>query len=44
MTDVRLTVEQARTIVETMELDMDEEETYQTESFAVYQTNQREHC
>ena len=34
MTDVRLTVEQARTIVETMELDMDEEETYQTESFA----------
>ena len=34
MTDVRLTVEQARTIVETMESDMDEEETYQTESFA----------
>ena len=34
MTDVRLTVEQARTIVETMELDMDETETYRTESFA----------
>lgn len=33
MTDVRLTVEQARTIVETMEADMDQSEEYQTESF-----------
>ncbi len=33
MTDVRLTVEQARTIVETMEADMDQSEDYQTESF-----------
>jgi len=34
MTDVRLTVDQARTIVETMESDMDHTEAYQTESFA----------
>jgi len=33
MTDVRLTVEQARTIVETMEADMEQSEEYQTESF-----------
>jgi len=33
MTDVRLTVEQARTIVETMEADMDQSKEYQTESF-----------
>jgi DNA-binding transcriptional ArsR family regulator len=33
MTDVRLTVEQARTIVEMMEADMDQSEEYQTESF-----------
>ncbi len=33
MTDVRLTVDQARTIVETMEADMDNTEAYQTESF-----------
>ena len=33
MTDVRLTVEQARTIVETMEADMDQTQEYQTESF-----------
>jgi len=34
MTDVRLSVEQARTIVETMEADMDQTEEYQNESFA----------
>ena len=34
MTDVRLTPEQARIIVETMEADMDQTESYQTESFA----------
>lgn len=34
MTDVRLSVEQARAIVETMEVDMDQTEAYQTESFA----------
>ena len=34
MTDVRLTVEQARAIVETMEADMDQTEDYQIESFA----------
>ena len=33
MTDVRLTPEQARIIVETMEADMDQTESYQTESF-----------
>ena len=33
MTDVRLTPEQARIIVETMEADMDQNESYQTESF-----------
>ena len=33
MTDVRLSVEQARTIVEMMEADMDQSEEYQTESF-----------
>ena len=33
MTDVRLTPEQARIIVETMEADMDHTESYQTESF-----------
>mgnify|MGYP006228992907 FL=1 len=33
MTDVRLTPEQARVIVETMEADMDQTESYQTESF-----------
>ena len=33
MTDVRLTSEQARIIVETMEADMDQTESYQTESF-----------
>lgn len=34
MTDVRLSVEQARAIVETMEVDMVQTEAYQTESFA----------
>jgi DNA-binding transcriptional ArsR family regulator len=34
MTDVRLSAEQARAIVETMEVDMDQTEAYQTESFA----------
>ena len=34
MTDVRLTVDQARAIVETMEADMDQTEDYQIESFA----------
>ena len=34
MTDVRLTPEQARIIVETMEADMDQTDSYQTESFA----------
>ena len=34
MTDVRLSVEQARAIVETMEVDIDQTEAYQTESFA----------
>ena len=34
MTDVRLSAEQARVIVETMEVDMDQTEAYQTESFA----------
>ena len=34
MTDVRLTAEQARTIVETMEADMDQTDAYQIESFA----------
>ena len=33
MTDVRLTPDQARIIVETMEADMDQTESYQTESF-----------
>ena len=33
MTDVRLTPEQARNLVETMEADMDQTESYQTESF-----------
>ena len=33
MTDVRLTVEQARTIVETMEADMEQSDEYPTESF-----------
>ncbi|MBM54520.1 MAG: hypothetical protein CMB36_05760 [Euryarchaeota archaeon] len=33
MTDVRLSAEQARAIVETMEVDMDQTEEYQTESF-----------
>ena len=33
MTDVRLTPEQARILVETMEADMDQTESYQTESF-----------
>ncbi|MGB1985382.1 MAG: helix-turn-helix domain-containing protein [Candidatus Poseidoniaceae archaeon] len=33
MTDVRLSAEQARAIVETMEVDMDQTEAYQTESF-----------
>ena len=34
MTDVRLSAEQARAIVDTMEVDMDQTEAYQTESFA----------
>jgi len=34
MTDVRLSAEQARAIVETMEVDIDQTEAYQTESFA----------
>ena len=34
MTDVRLTVEQARLIVETMEADMEQTKEYQVESFA----------
>ena len=34
MTDVRLSAEQARAIVETMEVDMDQTEAYQTQSFA----------
>ena len=34
MTDVRLTAEQARTIIETMEADMDHTDAYQIESFA----------
>ena len=34
MTDVRLSAEQARAIVETMEVDVDQTEAYQTESFA----------
>jgi hypothetical protein len=33
MTDVRLSAEQARAIVETMEVDMEHTEAYQTESF-----------
>lgn len=34
MTDVRLSAEQARAIVDTMEVDMNQTEAYQTESFA----------
>ena len=34
MTDVRLTAEQAQSIVETMEVDMEQTTAYQTESFS----------